>query len=119
MAFTALTVTTSAKTGTVQPSATAVDGTNGNRFTNTGREVVEINNGGGAPITVTIQTALTYQGYAIANQDVSVTNGTAKWIGPFDTALFNDTSEDSSGAVHMTFSSGTSVTARVTRLGST
>lgn len=119
MAFTALTVTTSAKTGTVQPAATAVDGTNGNRFTNTGREIIEIINGAGAPITVTFLTALTYQGYTISDQAVTVTNATTKICGPFDTALFNDTSEDSSGAVHMTFSSGTTITARVTRLGST
>lgn len=117
MPFTALTVTTSAKTGTVLPAASAVDGVNGNRFTNTGREKIEIINGAGAPITVTFLTTLQYQGYAIDDQPVTVANGTTKICGPFDTALFNDTTEDAAGAVHMTFSSGTTVTARVTRLG--
>lgn len=116
MPLTALTVTTSAKTGVVQPAMTAVDASNGNSFVNTGRETVEINNGGGAPITVTFVTTLTYQGFPIGDQTVSVTNGTVKICGPFDTALFND---QSSGVVEIQYSSGTSVTARVTKLGST
>jgi hypothetical protein len=116
MPRTALTVTTTAKTGVVQPAMVAVDAANGNSFVNTGREVIEINNGGGSPITVTFVTTLTYQGYAIADQTVSVTNGTVKLCGPFDTALFNDTTDSTIG---IDYSSGTSVTARVTKLGST
>lgn len=112
MSATALTVTTSAPAGTVLPALAAVDGANGNTFTNTGREVIEIANGAGAPITATFVTTLTYQGYAIADLAVSITNGTSKTVGPFDVALFGD-------VVTVTWSSGTTVTARVTKLGST
>lgn len=116
MPRTALTVTTSAKTGTTQPALAAVDAVNGNSFVNTGREIIEIANGAGAPITVTFVTTLTYQGYAIADQTVTVTNGTTKICGPFDTALFNDATDNTIG---VDYSSGTTITARVTKLGST
>lgn len=116
MPRTALTVTTTAKTGTVQPALVAVDAVNGNSFANTGREIITINNGAGAPITVTFVTTLTYSGYAIADEVQTVTNGTAKDFGPFDTALFNNAVD---GTLGVDYSSGTTITARVTRLGAT
>jgi hypothetical protein len=117
MARTALTVTTTAAAGTVLPAAAAVDQANGNQFTNTGRELIEITNGAGSPVTVTFTTNGVYSvgsvQYPIADLAVTVTNGTSKVCGPFDKVLFNDGSNN----VDVDYSSGTSITARVISLG--
>jgi hypothetical protein len=118
VAYTALTVVTSSKDGATLSAPAAVDGTNGNAFVNTGREMIEITNGGGAPINVTFVTTLTYSGFAIADNVVAITNGSTKVIGPFDTALYNG-SDPAENSIGFTFSSATSVTARVIKLGST
>lgn len=117
MARTTLTVTTTAAAGTVLPAATAVDAPNGNQFVNSGREMIEIINGAGAPITATFTTNGVYTvgsvQYAIADLIVTVTNGTSKVCGPFDKTLFND----GTGQVLVDWSSGTTITTRVTSLG--
>lgn len=117
MTSTAFSVVTSAAAGTVLSAAGAVDGSNGNNFTNTGREAIEITNGGGSGINVTFVTQGVYNvgstAYPIADLVVGITNGASKVCGPFDKTLFNDTD----GLVQITFSSATSVTARVISLG--
>lgn len=118
MPYTALAVTTSSKDGATLAAATAVDGTNGNAFVNTGRETIEITNGGVSPINVTFITTLTYAGFGIADNVIAITNGTTKVCGPFDTALYNG-SDPAANSIGFTFSSATSVTARVIKLGST
>lgn len=112
-----LTPTTSTTAGVVYAAATAADVT-GNQFVNpTGRAVVEVINGAGAPITGTFVTQGVYSTgaatYPIADLAVTVTNGTTKIVGPFDKALFNDTN----GFVQVTWSSITSVTVRVLEMG--
>jgi hypothetical protein len=118
MPFTALTPVTSAAAGAAIVAPVAVDATNGNSFVNTGREMVEITNGGGSSITVTIVTNGTFNvngvQYAVADVTVTIAAGASKVCGPFDKGLFND---PTTGAVQMTWSSGTSVTARVISLG--
>lgn len=114
MARTALSVITTSKSGTIVPAAAAVDAVNGNSFVNTGREEITITNGSGSTITVTFITTLTYQGFAIADQIGTVAAGVTTSFGPFDTALFNDPTD---GTVGVDYTSGTTVTARVKKLG--
>lgn len=113
MAATPFTVTDSGgPSGATLPALGAVDATNGNSFTNTAREIIEITNGGGASITATFVTTATYQGYAIADKAITIANGASMVIGPFDTGLYGTT-------VTVNWSSGTSVTARVLRASTT
>lgn len=119
MPRTAFTVTTATFGGTVLPAAGAVDAANGNSIANpSGRVAIEVTNGAGAPITVTVVTNGNYNTAAgvhpIADDAITVTNGTSKIIGPWDTTLYND----GSGNVLIDWSSGTTITARVIALGS-
>ena len=117
MARTALTVTTTAAAGTVLPAAAAVDNVNGNQFTNTGRELIEINNADSSSHTATFITNGVYSvgsvQYAISDLIVTITNGTSKVSGPFDKVLFNDGTNN----VDVDWSSATGMTARVISLG--
>lgn len=91
---------------------TAVDGTNGNKFECApGDTFLRVKNGAGADITVTIDTPATFRGLAVADQTVVVVATTGDvLIGPFDAALhFQPGTND----VFVTFSSGTTVTAKV------
>lgn len=115
MTATSMTVTTITPGGAVLPALGAVDAANGNSFPNTGREMIEIANGAGAPITATFTTTGTYTTaggtvYQIADAAVTITNATSKAIGPFEVGLFSST-------VTIAWSSGTTITARVTSLG--
>ncbi len=117
MTRTALTITTTAAAGVTLNAAQAVDNTNGNTFTNTGRELIEITNGSGSTLTVGFTTNGVYTvgltQYAVADLNVSVLNATSKVCGPFDKTLFNDGSNN----VDVDWSSGSSVTCRVISLG--
>lgn len=117
MARTTLTVTTSAAAGVVLPAAAAVDQPNGNQFTNTGRELIEITNGSGSSITVTIVTNGVYTvgavQYPIADLAITIAAGVTRVCGPFDKTLFND----GTAQVLIDYTSGTTVTARVISLG--
>lgn len=71
---------------------------------------LEINNGGGAPITVTlvIPAARQYElDVAITSLQVTVTNATKRRIGPIDAATFADLT---TGLCTITYSAVTSVT---------
>jgi hypothetical protein len=108
----ALTVTSSTAHGTVLPAAQAVSASD--TFVNNGRTLIEVNNGGGSSTTVTFVTSGVYGlgtiSYDVADDAQTVTNGTSKVFGPFDTTLLGTT-------VTVTFSPTTSVTARVIALG--
>ena len=81
----------------------------GDSFSNNGKTMVRVNNGGGAPITVTFDDPNSALAGATAfNPDVgvAVTNGTAKIIGPFPPSRFND----ANGRCQMAWSATTSVT---------
>lgn len=68
-----------------------------------------VNNGGGAPITVTlvVPSALVAYGEVISNRAVSVTNGTFKLIGPIIANLYQD---PTTGLCTITYSGVTTVT---------
>lgn len=122
MPRTAFTVTTAVFGGTVLPAAAAVDAVNGNSIANTGttagRVAIEVTNGAGSPINVTVTTTGNYNtaggAHAVADEIIAVTNGTSKIIGPWDPTLYNDASNN----VLIDWSSGTTITARVIALGS-
>lgn len=117
MTATQLTVTTTAAAGTVLPAAGAVDSGNGNIFTNTGRELMIVNNVNAATLNVTITTNGVYSvgsvQYAIADLVGTVANGTSKVFGPFDKVLFND----ANGNVDVAWSANTNITVNVISLG--
>lgn len=78
----------------------------GDEFVNTGVEYLEVINGSGADITVTIVTPNTVDGLAVTDRAVVVTAGERRKIGPFPTSIYNN----SNSKVNVTYSSATSVT---------
>lgn len=79
----------------------------GDTFDNDGKTIIEVNNGGGSPITVTITGQVSLQHKVAATKTVSVTNATTFIIGPFPEIFFNT---DGSNEVELTYSAVTSVT---------
>lgn len=75
-----------------------------------GDVVLEVMNGGGAPINVTIQTGGTLAGKAVADTVVAVTNGERRHIGRFRADLYNQPSGSDAGRVLVDFSDVTTVT---------
>ena len=84
----------------------------GDVFPNTGREIVEIVNGGGSDITLTIVTPASYQGQALADDTVTVTAGERRHVGTFPPELYNN----ASGQVALAYSGVTSVTVAILRI---
>jgi hypothetical protein len=111
-----LTVATITDSGIV-PSLSAVSSSDTFNDDGAARTYVEVNNGGGSPITVTIpaqNTSVNVPGVGVltvADISVSVTNGTRKLIGPFTLAYRNAT-----GLVTINYSATTSVTAQAFKL---
>jgi hypothetical protein len=81
-------------------------------FANDGRTFVYVKNAGGSPDTVSIDSLVPCNQGVDHNGGGSVTNGTERVFGPFDTTRFNDTN----GQVTITHSFVTSVTCAVVRL---
>lgn len=78
--------------------------------------MLEVVNGAGAPITVTlaVPAARTFEpNVAITSPAISVTNGTTKWIGPIDGQTFMD---PTTGLCTVTYSSATSVNVAAVQL---
>lgn len=70
---------------------------------------VHVLNGGGAPITVTVVTPVTYRGLAVEDQEITVQNGTGiAGCKAFDVPV--DPYQGPDGLVSLTWSSTTSVT---------
>ncbi len=83
-------------------------------FFNDGRTIVYAENEtGGTTATVTVVTGSTVDGYAVANQSVTVNPGARVAIGPLRPAVFNDATSNS---VTLTYSSASSVTVGVLRV---
>lgn len=79
----------------------------GDTFDNDGKTYFRVNNGGGAPITVTIVGQKTLPTGASADKAISVTNGTIQIIGPFPVGIYNT---DGANEVAVTYSDVTTVT---------
>lgn len=105
MARTALTPTALASSGaTVSLAAANADG---HTIPGTGDVFILVNNGSGSSMTVTAVTPGTQDGLAIADEAVTIANGTQKIIGPFPPRSFTD---EADGLVDINLSTATSVT---------
>ena len=72
------------------PSYEAGDATDGHMWRNSGREWIEVLNGGGGAVVVTIPTpAKTVDGLTIEDKAVTIGAGAEKKIGPFLPGHFN------------------------------
>lgn len=78
----------------------------GHSVANRGRTFLHVKNGSGASINVTLVTAATVGGRAVADDVVAVGAGAEKMIGPFDETVYNA----ASGVVNVDFSAVTTVT---------
>lgn len=80
-----------------------------------GQVALQIANGGGSPITVTVQTPGTVVGLAVADATVSVPAAATRLIGPFPSSVFAQPADASVGAlgVLVDYSAVTSVTRAV------
>lgn len=82
------------------------DGTNGNKFLSNGKTALRVQNAGGAPITVTVETPVTVGGLAVSDLTVSVAATTGDvLIGPFGPEFLQPGTQD----VFVSFSGTTSV----------
>lgn len=109
-----LTTQTVTRAGSVITPVTAAGG--GDAMACGSGMMLEVVNGGGSPITVTLNVpaARTYEpNVAITSPAVSVTNGTTKWFGPIDAQTFTD---PTTGLCTITYSGVTSVTVAAVQL---
>lgn len=105
-----LTVGAISRSGLTRSLASAAVG--GDEFANDGKTFLEVANGSGSSITVTIATQMTVDGKAVADDAISVGAGVTKQIGPFPPHIYND----ANGKVQVTYSAVTTVTVGATRL---
>lgn len=109
MARTALTTIQAVDTGVVKALAAA--NALGHSIDGGGSVLLEVANASGGSINVTVQTAATVNGLAVADQVVAVAAATTKIIGPFRPAIYDRASGDTdAGKVYVDFSAVTSVT---------
>lgn len=103
-----LTVTSPiSRDGVAAAPVAATAGGGGDEFANDGRTYLEVTNGGGSPITVTLDIKPTVDGGAVTDRTVAVAAGARKRIGPFPPKLYNDST---TGRAKVTYSGVTSVT---------
>lgn len=115
MAFTQFATQAIPPSGDATITYSAVDGANGNAIVNNGKLVLLIKNGSGAGITVTVVSVADEHGRT-GDNSVPIAAGAEACVGLMDPALWNQRSGDV-GEVHVTFSSGTSVTMAALSLG--
>lgn len=104
-----LTVTTVTRAGHDVAGVAATAGAGGDEFANTGQEFLEVKNGSGAPITVTLDIKSTVDGAAVTDPTVTVAAGVTKIIGPFPPSIYNDSG---TGRAKVTYSDVTTVTVK-------
>lgn len=97
----------------------AADGTNGNVI-DCGRVFLQVVNGGGSPITVTIATPVTTDvggSLTVGPRAVTVAASATKLIGPINPAIYGQPSGSANaGRAQVTYSSATTVTVGVFQL---
>lgn len=84
----------------------------GDSFPTTGKELVVIKNGGGAPITLTVTTPVTCDGLAVTDLTATIGAGETRLLGPFPPAVYAADGQPG-GSVALGYSSATSVTVAV------
>lgn len=94
----------------------AAAGASGDSFTNSGKEVAHIKNGGGSAVTVTVKSRNTtpdvpgYGPVAKPDRAVVIPAGGDRLVGPFPAKAFN---EAGTGRVSLTYSSTASVSTAI------
>jgi hypothetical protein len=107
-----LAITPINRTGVLSSTAgAAATATTGDTFPNDGNTFLEIVNGGGSTITVTITPVRTVDGSIPAAKVISIPTTIRAMIGPFAPADYNDTN----GLVTFICSAVTTVTAKALR----
>jgi len=89
----------------------AATATTGDTFPNDGNTILEVVNGGGSSINVTITPTATVDGSVPASKVIAIAASARALIGPFDPKLYNDTN----GLVTFICSAVTTVTAKALR----
>lgn len=84
----------------------------GDEFVNDGRTMLVVDNGGGAPVVVTVDSKLLSDYGTDEDNVVSVGAGSVAFIGPFQTKRFNGTSQ----LVSITYDGVASVTVAALQL---
>lgn len=112
MAASAITVQSVTKSGAVVTTASA--NVDGNYFNNDGRSYLQVTNGGGSSINVTIDSPVQCSQGGTHDEVIPVAAGATKIIGGFDKSQFND---PITGRVNVSYSSVTTVTVAVVSLG--
>lgn len=102
------TVTPNSSGALITPAAVSAS----DKFANSGRSILVVENGGGSSVNVTINSQLTADGNAVADKVVAVAAGATRAIGPFAPGVYND----ADGFVNVDFSAQTSVTAYVVQV---
>lgn len=105
-----LTVQAVSLTGAVITPVAAAAG--GDTFSNDGRTILRVVNGGASPITATVNSLVACNQGFDHDAAVTVAAGVTKDIGPFPVARFNN----SSGKAAVTYSDVTSVTVAAIRV---
>ena len=91
---------------------------NGHTFDNRSQAVIlHVINGGGSPINVTVQTPMTIDGKAVADDVIAVTNAEDRFIGPFRNDLYGQAEQGMTKAVLVDLSDDTSVTLAAILIG--
>ena len=85
----------------------------GDEWANSGDDYVVIFNGGGAPVTVTLDIQKTVDGTAVTDPTVVVAAGARTMIGPFPPGIYNN---PANGRAKVTYSGVTSLTTKVLSL---
>lgn len=111
---TSLTVTEITSDGVTDTLSAA--NADGHKFYNDGKTFLEVSNGSGGTITVTIVTPITYLGLAVADKTVAISNGATKFIGPFRPSLYNYTTGTDKGMVYVNYSAVTTTTVAAWRI---
>lgn len=91
MAATALTVQTSAETGTTLPAQVNGDNVNGNSFANTGQQLVLLTNTAGAGATCTVAFGYQVRGQTIPPISISVGANARVLAGPYNPSIYGST----------------------------
>lgn len=114
MAYVNLTTQVISKNGIV-PSYVTATLTDGNKFTNTGKEFIHVINGSGSSINVTMPTPAQVAGLDIEDKVIAIGAGVDTMIGPFEPGYYNQSGADK-GKTYVEFSAITSVTVAILRV---
>lgn len=95
-----------------QDLTAAAASASGDQFLNDGRVVLYFKNTNASDRTITIVTAGTVNGLAIADVTLTISQDEEKIIGPFPPRVFND----GNGYVQLTYSAHTNLTVRPIRV---